>query len=201
MQRRREASASDRMYRTCGAPEVKEPEARLERLCQISSFVAVPALLAILTETQLRLPDRGTEFLVLPPFAVIIYLLFREPFGKWANLRSIVILPCLGAMIGQLSFRYFGLTPLGIAIDTLGVLAFQSILKARMPPALALSVLAMLLHVQSFTYTLGVAEASTSISVVFFVWRRLMVTPSLPTSQSQYRVEQTHPAVLPEVRP
>jgi hypothetical protein len=156
---------------------VRVSDARLERLCQISSYVAVPLLLAILTATQHQLQDRATQFLVLPPFAVVIYLVFREPYGKWANLRSIVVLPCIGAVIGQLSYRFFGLTPLGIAFDTLCVLAVQSILKARMPPALALSVLAMLLHVQSFTYTLGVAEASISIAIVFFLWRRLLVAP------------------------
>lgn len=179
-------------------PIMPAPEARLERLCQISSIVAVPSLMAILTETQRQLQDRATDFLVLPPFAVIIYLIFRDPYGRWANLRSIVILPCLGAITGQLSLRFFGLTPLGIAVDTLAVLALQAILRARMPPALALSVLAMLLHVQSFTYTLGVAEASTSIAIIFFLWRRILIAPLLPTSS--YRIEQPHPDVLPEVR-
>ncbi len=171
---------------------------RLERLCQISSIVAVPALMAILTQSQHQLLEGATEFLVLPPFAVIIYLIFRDPYGKWANLRSIVVLPCLGAIIGQLSFRFFGLTPLGVAIDTLCVLGGQALLRARMPPALALSVLAMLLHVQRFTYTLGVAEASTSIAIVFFVWRRILIAPLLP--MSSYRMEQPQPDVLPEVR-
>lgn len=204
MRHRPEASASGPTFRTCGALEneracvVPASDARLERLCRISSFVAVPLLMAILTATQHRLQDRATNFLVLPPFAVIIYLIFQYPYGDWANLRSIVVLPCLGAVVGQLSFRFFGLTPLGIAIDSLCVLALQSILKARMPPALALSVLAMLLHVQSFTYTLGVAEASTAIAIVFFLWRRVAVTPLLRTAP--YRMEKTHIAVLPEVR-
>jgi CBS-domain-containing membrane protein len=154
---------------------------RLERLCQISSFVAVPVLLAILTETQHRFQDSATSFLVLPPFAVVIYLIFREPFGNSANLRSIVLLPCIGAIIGQLCFRFLGFTPLGIAVDTLMVLAIQSILRARMPPALALSVLALLLHVKSLTYTLGVFEASVSIAIVFFLWRRFVVSPLVPT--------------------
>lgn len=172
-------------------------DARLERLCHVSSFLAVPALLAVLTEAQLSLHDAATSFLVLPPFAVVIYLLFREPYGKWANLRSIVFLPCVGAIIGQLSYRYFGMTPTGIAIDTLGVLAMQSLLRARMPPALALSVLAMLLHVQSFTYTLGVAEASIAIAVVFYSWRRFVVTRFLPTVP--FSIGETRPAVMPEV--
>lgn len=136
-------------------------------------------MLAALTATQLRLQNGITEFLVLPPFAVIVYIVFREPFGKWANLRSIVILPCLGAAIGELSFRYLGMTPAGIAVDTLCVLSLQSLLKARMPPALALSVLAMLLHARSATYVLGVAEASVTIAIVFFLWRRFVISPLL----------------------
>lgn len=136
-------------------------------------------MLAALTATQLRLQNGITEFLVLPPFAVIVYIVFREPFGKWANLRSIVILPCLGAAVGELSFRYLGMTPAGIAVDTLCVLSLQSLLKARMPPALALSVLAMLLHARSATYVLGVAEASVTIAIVFFLWRRFVISPLL----------------------
>ncbi len=175
-----------------------DSHARFQRICQISSFIAVPALLAILTETQYRIQDRSTDFLVLPPFAVVIYLIFREPYGKAANVRSIVILPVLGAVVGQLSFRYFGLTPLGVAIDTLCVLTLQSLLHAHMPPALALSVLAMLLRVQSLTYTVGVAEASTSIAIIFFLWRRYVIAPLRRTSPP--KVAPSHPAVLPEVR-
>jgi len=153
--------------------------ARLERWSQISSVVAVPALLAILTATQSRLQNRVTEFLVLPPFAVVIYLIFRDPMGKSANLRSIVVLPCAGAAVGELCSRYLGLSPAGVAVDTLCVLSLQSLLRARMPPALALSVLAMLLRVKSLTYVEGVAEASTTIAIVFFLWRRFGISPLL----------------------
>jgi hypothetical protein len=139
--------------------------------------VAVPALLAALAATQSRLQNPVTQFLVLPPFAVIIFLLFREPFGTWANLRSIVVLPCLGAATGELSFRYLGLTPQGIAADTSCVLLLQAALRAHMPPALALSVLAMLLHVESPTYVLGVAESSTLIAITFLLWRRFLILP------------------------
>lgn len=144
--------------------------------------MAVPALLALLTATQHKLQNRVTEFLVLPPFAVVIYLIFRDPFGKSANLRSIVVLPFMGAGCGELCYRYLGMTPLGIAVDTLCVLALQSILQARMPPALALSVLAMLLHVESPTYVLGVAEASTLIAIVFLLWRRFVISRVAPTA-------------------
>jgi hypothetical protein len=153
--------------------------------------VAVPALLAVLTATQSRLQNRVTEFLVLPPFAVVIYLVFRDPYGKSANLRSIVVLPCMGAAVGELCSRYLGLTPAGIAVDTLLVLSLQSVLKARMPPALALSVLAMLLRAKSFTYVLGVAEASSLIAIVFFLWRRTAILPLLREDSSSAARSET----------
>jgi hypothetical protein len=158
---------------------IARSNARLERWSQVSAFVAVPTLLAVLNATQSRVQNRVTEFLVLPPFAVVIYLIFRDPLGKSANLRSIVVLPCMGAAVGELSFRYLGLSPAGVALDTLCVLSMQSVLRARMPPALALSVLAMLLRVKSFTYVLGVAEASTLIAIVFFLWRRFAISTLL----------------------
>ncbi len=141
--------------------------------------MAVPAVLAVLTATQSRFQNRETEFLVLPPFAVVIYLIFRDPYGKSANLRSIVVLPFLGAATGELCYRYLGMTPVGVAGDTLCVLALQSVFRARMPPALALSVLAMLLRVKSFTYVLGVAEASSLIAIAFFIWRTAVISPLL----------------------
>lgn len=141
--------------------------------------MAVPALLAVLTATQRELQSPVTQFLVLPPLAVIVYLLFREPFGQWANLRSIILLPCLGAATGELTYHFFGMTAVGIAVDTLIVLAFQSLLRSRMPPALALSVLAMLLHAESWTYVLGVAEASSIIAIAFWLWRRFLILPLL----------------------
>ncbi|MEO7038457.1 MAG: HPP family protein [Candidatus Elarobacter sp.] len=158
---------------------IARSNARIERWSLISSFVAVPSLLAILTATQSRLQNRITEFLVLPPFAVVIYLIFRDPLGKSSNLRSIVVLPCMGAAVGELCFRYLGFTPVGIAVDSLIVLSLQSVIKARMPPAFALSVLAMLLRVDSLNYVLGVAEASTVIAIPFFLWRSWLILPLL----------------------
>lgn len=151
----------------------------MERRTQISAFVAVPLLLAALTALQTGVHSRDTQFLILPPFAVLIFLLFREPYGRGANLRSIVLLPCASAAVGELCYRYLGFTPLGVAVCALAVLAVQELLRTQMPPALALSVLAMLLHATRLTYLLGVAEASVFIALVFLLWRRLCIAPLL----------------------
>lgn len=136
----------------------------------------------------------------------MIYLVFRDPFGSSANLRSIIVLPCLGATVGSLCSDYLGLTPASVALDTMGVLTLQTVLKARMPPALALSVLAMLLRVKTFTYLLGVAEASVVIALVFFLWRRFAIAPlvrePLETVMGEFTVasEAAPPTAAPTAR-
>lgn len=149
----------------------------IERCSIISTFVAVPAILALLSAIQLAVHSWPTEFLVLPPLAVVTYLLFRQPSGPWTCARSIVVLPCAGAICGELAWRFFGMTPLGIGVATLAVLALQLAIRATMPPALALAVLAMLLHVQGPAYALGVLQATAIIFVAFHAWRRFVLKP------------------------
>lgn len=146
---------------------VSTPERRLA----ITASIAVPVLLAFLSALQLLTPHRATEYLVLPPLAVIVYLIFRAPDGDGANLRSIVLLPCLGAAAGQLCWHYLGLTPAGVAAATFSVVILQAALRAYMPPALALAVLAMLLRPVGPWYVVGVFEGTSLIFIAFTLWR------------------------------
>lgn len=137
----------------------------------------VPLLLALLSAIQLMVRRPMTEFLILPPFAVIIYAIFQEPFGKSATMRSIVLLPCLGAIFGQLCSHYLGFTPAGVAAATTLVLLAQAATSANMAPALAIAVLALLLHAEGSTYILGVLEGTLTIFIVFLFWRRFVRAP------------------------
>jgi hypothetical protein len=133
--------------------------------------VAVPLLLALLSAIQHLAHVNATEYLLLPPFAVIVYVVFRSP-EEYAAFRSVVLLPFLGALVGELCGRYFGLTPVGVAIATGVVLLLQAALRANMPPALALAVLAMLLRAEGFAYLLGVLEGSLTIFIAVQLWLR-----------------------------
>jgi hypothetical protein len=133
--------------------------------------------MALFSGLRVAIHSPATEFLVLPPLSVIIYLLFREPFGVSANIRSIVVLPTFGATVGQLCSTYLGLTPIGVSLACVVVLVAQALLRATMPPAIALAVLAMLLRVEGPTYILNVFEGTVIIAAVFFLWRRLGVGP------------------------
>lgn len=135
------------------------------------AVVAVPLLLALLSGIQIATGRHATQFLILPPFAVIIYSIFSLPRGDAVTLRSVVILPCIGAIAGELSGHYLGLTPAGVAAATIAVLVAQALLRVSMPPSLALAVLAMLLHAQTYAFALGVFEGTAIIFIAFWFWR------------------------------
>jgi hypothetical protein len=132
---------------------------------------AVPLMLAALSAIQILARASATEYLLLPPLAVIVYLVFRTP-GENGAFRSVVVLPCLGAIVGEACGHYFGLTPAGVAVATLLIFLLQATLRANMPPALALGVLAMLLHAEGYTYVLGVLEGTLAIFIVARLWQR-----------------------------
>jgi CBS-domain-containing membrane protein len=150
-------------------------QTNVRRRCRsrAAAVAAVPLLLVLLSAIQLAVHRPLTEYLLLPPFAVMIYLIFADGKDDATTLRSIVILPCLGAIVGEACFRYFGMAPIGVAIATGAVLLAQAALRANMPPALALTVLAMLLRAEGPTYVLGVAEGTLVIFVAFAVWCRV----------------------------
>ncbi len=60
-----------------------------------------------------------------------------------------------------------------MALATLSVVIVQAALRAYMPPALALAVLAMLLRPDGPWYVLGVLEDTSIIFIAFTLWRRL----------------------------
>lgn len=135
--------------------------------------IAVAGLLALLSAVQVATARNETEYLLLPPFAVIIYIIFGGEPGVAARFRSVVVLPVIAAIVGELCWHYFGLSPVGVALATLAVLAVQAAIRAQMPPALALAVLAMLLQARGYPYVLGVLEGTATIFVAFVAWCRL----------------------------
>jgi CBS-domain-containing membrane protein len=141
---------------------------------KVSALVAVPALLALIDWLTRRLQSNVTEFLLVPPLAVVIFLLFSQPDARFINARSIIVLPVLGAAVGEACYAYFGLTPWGIGAATLIILLAQEAIRGYMPPALAIAILAMLLKARGIGYTAGVGLAVLLIGAVFVAWRTLV---------------------------
>jgi hypothetical protein len=139
-----------------------------------SAFIAVPVLLFFVDLAPRIYRSSATEFLLVPPLAVIIYLIFTQPISRHTRFRSVVILPIAGAIAGELSYRFLGLTPWGVAGAVLVVLLAQGAIRADMPPALALAVLAMLLKADDPSYAAGVAIATTAVWLIFLCWRKFV---------------------------
>lgn len=154
-----------------GLLHAREPSRLRDNL---ASIIAVPLLLALLDVGAGVWRAPAAQYVMLPPFAVIIFLLFTQRTGPSANLRSIVGLPCIGAAAGALCWHLLGAGPVSVATATLSVLVAQLVLRAYMPPAVALAALAPLLHAEFWTYVAGVAIGTSVIGAVFVVWRSVV---------------------------
>jgi hypothetical protein len=146
---------------------------RSRTLEDLAPIVAVPLLLALLDVIAGAWRGRAAEYVMLPPFAVIVFLLFSPGPGRFDNLRSIVILPCIGAAAGAACWHVLGPGPGSLALATLAVLVAQLALRAYMPPALALAALASLLRADVAPYVTGVAIGTSIIGIAFVLWRRM----------------------------
>ncbi len=136
-----------------------------------TALVAVPVLLFALDAVSRVVRGEATEFLLVPPLAVVAYLLFSQPERTDARLRAVVLLPAIAAIVGEAGYAALGPTPWGIAAVVLGVLLAGRALRARMPPALAIAVLAMLLRARGPWYPIDVAVSSLVVWGAFHAWR------------------------------
>lgn len=137
----------------------------------VAPIIAVPLLLALLDATSHAWRAPPSEYVMLPPFAVIAFLLFSQTNAAAANLRSIVVLPCVGAAAGAFCWQFLGAGAMSVALAIVSVLVAQIILRAYMPPALALAALAPLLRVHVGPYVAGVAIGTSIIAAAFILWR------------------------------
>ncbi len=145
----------------------------LNRGAERAALVAVPLLLFAIDGVSRLVRGRPTEFLLVPPLAVITYVLFSDPDRADARLRSVVLLPVVGGVAGELGYAALGLTPWGVAAAVLAVLLAQRALRARMPPALAIAVLAMLLRARGPWYPIDVGVSALLVWTAFRAWRRV----------------------------
>jgi len=84
-----------------------------EQCARLSSVIAVPSLLFLIDWLSQVYRSPESEFLLLPPLAVIVFLIFSRPDAAYVNLRSVVVTPILGSAVGELCYHWFGLTPWG----------------------------------------------------------------------------------------
>ncbi len=139
-----------------------------------STVVAVPFIALVLGAAGEATHRKATQFLLVPPLAVITYVLFMQPRSRHASVASIIVLPVAGALIGEAAYHFLGAAPWAFAVACAAVLGVQALLRATMPPALAIALLAILLKASGPYYPLDVCLATIAIAVTFYVWRALL---------------------------
>jgi hypothetical protein len=133
------------------------------------TVVAIPSLLALLDACARSWHIPAARYISLPPIAGrgVLALFHPAPSPRHGALDRRP--SCFGAFIGAMLWHVLGDTPFGVAIKMLAVLLAQLVLRADMPPALALALLPLVLHPDPQGYVGGVAIGTAGLGVAFAV--------------------------------
>lgn len=152
-------------------------EARRRRFCALWALLVLPAFLGAVavaaSTTHLR-------FLLYPPLAAIGFALFLDPYHQRASLRSVVIGPVAGALIGVAALTWLSPGPLRVAaVTALGIVALH-LLRAELTPALAVALLTLLVGASGVAYILSIGLSSLALWALFLLWRRVVYAHGYP---------------------
>ncbi|MHB1841729.1 MAG: HPP family protein [Sulfobacillus sp.] len=147
------------------------------RLGALATSLAVVAVVELAHLLSLALVVRYALF---PPLAVIAYLAFSDPRAELAGWRSVMLLPVAAATVGILLVHLP--EAIGIAIGLLVIFALMELSQAAAPPALAIVLLAFLLHISSWVYPLSVLVSTLVVYLGAVLWRRLTYSQSTRAS-------------------
>lgn len=108
------------------------------------ALVLVPA---ILVASDLAATRSALQFLLLPPFGALAYLVFIHPEGAALSFRHIVLAMCLTALWSWLIASAFGYHALTVGVAATGTIVIMWVSGARrVVPPMALCLLTLLLH-------------------------------------------------------
>jgi CBS-domain-containing membrane protein len=152
-------------------------ERRRRRFCALWALLLLPLFLGAVAvvgaTTHLR-------FLLFPPLAAIGFAIFLEPYSPRTSLRSVVIGPVAGALLGVAALTGAPAGALRVVIVTaLGIVAL-SLLRAELTPALAVALLTLLVGESGALYIISIALSSLVLWAFFLVWRYVVYARFYP---------------------
>lgn len=129
---------------------------------------------AFLTVTAMCATASGLRLILFPPLIVMAYEMFAHPTAcPWAGKPLALPAACvLTSTAGWLAVSLFGCG--GIAAGcamAFGVLALR-FLRLRMPPALALGLLPLVINSPSVKYPISVAIGAGALTLAFLLYQR-----------------------------
>lgn len=126
---------------------------------------------ALLAATAVHLT--GLRFLLYPPLVVITYEMFSRPLScPWARKPLRLPVACfLTATIGFTAYSVLGVSVLTALISMAAGMVILHLLDLRVPPALAVALLPMVIEAPTVTYPVAVGAGTALLSAWFLAWR------------------------------
>lgn len=137
---------------------------------------AMVALLAFVVVAVAAVKVTGMRFILFPPLVVILYEMLCHPADcHWIGRPVVLPLACFLAAAGGYLFRaHIALAPLAAMLSMAWGVAVLRILKIRVPPALAVALLPMVMTDPTMEFPFAVGIGTTLASgwfLLFEKWR------------------------------
>jgi len=131
-------------------------------------FVAVMGTAAQLTTWR---------FLLFPPLIVMAYEMLGHPTTcPWAKQPYPFPVVCtLAAAFGVVCVKVLGVTPIAASVSLVVTYGVMRTCRLRMPPALAVGLIPLVIEAPSWKYAASVGIGTTALTVWFLIYRRLLL--------------------------
>jgi len=139
----------------------------------------MPAMLALLTFVVIAVGAvklTGMRFILFPPLVVILYeMLLHREHCHWIGRPVVLPLACFLAATGGYLFRaHIALAPLAAMLSMAWGVAVLRIFNIRVPPALAVALLPMVMIHPTAAFPLAVGIGTTLASACFALFEKLL---------------------------
>jgi len=119
----------------------------------------------------------GLRLILFPPLAVIAYEMFAHPKScPWAQKSGKLPVACLlTSTAGWLCVSVFGNSGVAAGCSMAAGIVVLRILQIRMPPALAVGILPLIIKSADIKYPIAVGIGATALMLAFLLYRRWLV--------------------------
>lgn len=137
--------------------------------CELSQRLRIGALVVTFAALITALARfTGESYLLFPPLLVITYESFEDPSCRWlSHPLPVVILCIVSASLGVAAALLFGMNFFAVAVTVGLTLAAQSVMKAFIPPAIAVGLIPFLLAKPSWRYPACVVSGLCCASLYY----------------------------------
>jgi hypothetical protein len=117
------------------------------------------------------------RFLLFPPLIVMAYEMLGHPTTcPWAKRPYPFPVVCtLAAAFGVVCVKVLGITPVAASVSLVVTYAVMRTCRLRMPPALAVGLIPLIIEAPSWKYAASVGIGTTALTLWFLTYRRLLL--------------------------